>query len=85
MDKKILFFFYSFNPISKKKILKCLQTIVTNEKIQISKDILLSICQNSNGDIRNAINSLQFFFNKNSFKPSKKKNKEIENSEKYFL
>ena len=55
-----------FNPVAPSYIVKCLQRIAREEHIDhmLTKNTLKSIADNAQGDLRAAINSLQFFSSK---------------------
>lgn len=69
----------SFNPVSMTSMNKALLKISTKENHKLSKDILNSIVSSSSGDIRAAINSLQFTLQKGTpvtfLPPESKKSK----------
>nr|XP_039257110.1 cell cycle checkpoint protein RAD17-like [Styela clava]XP_039257111.1 cell cycle checkpoint protein RAD17-like [Styela clava] len=54
----------SFNPVSMTSMNKALTKISTKENQKLSKEVLNSIVSSSSGDIRAAINSLQFILRK---------------------
>jgi DNA polymerase III delta prime subunit len=50
---------FRFNPIATSKLKFALNRVLTGEKLVLSDEMLLEICESSNGDLRNAINTLQ--------------------------
>ncbi|KAI8051789.1 Rad17 cell cycle checkpoint protein-domain-containing protein [Thamnidium elegans] len=57
--------FIEFNPLTKINMLKIVSSIKNREGMSISHDYLDSLVEDSNGDIRSAINALQFLSNTN--------------------
>lgn len=55
-------------------MLKILKSIVQNEKIRITENKLAEVVEASNGDIRSAINALQFMSCAPTFATRKKRN-----------
>lgn len=51
----------TLNPIAPTKMKKVLTSIAQKENPTISADVINAICEKSDGDLRQAINSLQFF------------------------
>lgn len=49
-----------FNPITELKISKYLKTILDKERLELSDDIISAIARQSDGDLRHALNTLQF-------------------------
>jgi len=50
-----------FNPITEKRIMKVLREILRKESMMVGSDVLAGMASSSDGDVRNAINALQFY------------------------
>lgn len=73
----------SFNAFANTYMIKALQRIISLEKFDnIDKDVLNELCTMSNGDLRFAINSLEFYFTKRSIKKPQKNGKLVKKSSK---
>jgi hypothetical protein len=62
-----------FNPVNETSMRKVLENIKTKENLDIDDGTMSQIVLSSGGDIRNAINTLQFYVDPTLEKPKKKK------------